>query len=114
MRAGTDERKWVDLCSLTAMALTPQQQDTLHEHLRAVAEILYHHTPPEQLTTLEGIELAVRQHLLEAVGPQMALFLSRPLQTQLRAMHAASLAASAPSKSPKNKRNSSRSSPTPD
>ncbi|WP_418886969.1 ISKra4 family transposase [Gloeobacter morelensis] len=56
------------------MDLTAQQQQALHEHLRAAAEILYQNTPPEQLTSLEGIELAVREHLLAAVGPQMAPF----------------------------------------
>lgn len=88
------------------MDLTAQQQQALHEHLRAAAEILYQNTPPEQLTSLEGIELAVREHLLAAVGPQMALFLSRQLQAQLLAMPADSPPVSAPSKSPKNKRKS--------
>ncbi|BAC91463.1 gsl3522 [Gloeobacter violaceus PCC 7421] len=96
------------------MDLTPQQQLAVKEHLDAVAAILYQNTPPEQLTTLEGIELAVRQHINQAVGPQLALFLSRQLQARLLAMPATSPPASAPSKSPKNKRKSSSSSPAPD
>jgi len=39
--------------------------------------LLYDETAPEQLTTLEGIEAAVRGHILEQVSPQIGLFLSR-------------------------------------
>jgi hypothetical protein len=38
--------------------------------------LLYEETDPEAVKTLEGIETAVRGHLLEHVGPQIGNFLS--------------------------------------
>jgi hypothetical protein len=56
--------------------------DTLKQiqsHARAIAALLYDETAPEQLTTLEGIEEAVRGHILEHVSPEMGHFLSQQL-----------------------------------
>jgi hypothetical protein len=41
-----------------------------------IAALLYEETEPEAVTTLAGIETAVRSHLLEHVGPQIGNFLS--------------------------------------
>jgi len=47
----------------------------IQEHARAIAALLYGETAPEQLTTLEGIETAVRGHILEHVSPEIGHFL---------------------------------------
>ncbi len=49
----------------------------IQAHARAIAAWLYDETAPEQLTTLEGIEAAVRGQILEHVSPEIGLFLSR-------------------------------------
>lgn len=46
-------------------------------HARAIAELLYEeteHANPQQLETFEGIEQAVRSHLLKRVGPEIGEF----------------------------------------
>ena len=53
------------------------KQAQLKAHARAIAELLYEETDPDQVRTLEGIEKAVRDHMLEHVSPQVASFLSR-------------------------------------
>jgi hypothetical protein len=50
----------------------------IQAHARAIAALLYDETAPEQLTTLEGIETAVRGHILEHVSPEVGNFLSQP------------------------------------
>lgn len=57
--------------------MTPTEEAQIKQHVRAIAEIFYRNTSPEQLITLEDIEQAVRRHLLESVGPDVALFLSK-------------------------------------
>ena len=49
----------------------------IQAHARAIAALLYDETAPEQLTTLEGIEAAVRGHILEHVSPEIGHFLSQ-------------------------------------
>ncbi len=51
-------------------------------HATAIAALLYEETDPEQVKTLEGMEQAIRGHLLETVGPQMADFLSKRAAAQ--------------------------------
>lgn len=63
------------------LAMTPDKQQILNQHIRAIAEILYEDTPKEQLTTLSGIEQAVRQQMLTQVMPQVGVFLSNPAPT---------------------------------
>ncbi|UBF29528.1 ISKra4 family transposase (plasmid) [Kovacikia minuta CCNUW1] len=46
----------------------------IQAHARAIAALLYDETAPEQLTTLEGIEAAVRGHVLEQVSPEIGKF----------------------------------------
>lgn len=49
----------------------------IQAHARAIAALLYDETDPEQLTTLEGIEQAVRGHILKHVSPEIGNFLSQ-------------------------------------
>lgn len=57
--------------------MTPQEQERLQACISEIAQILYHNTPPEKITTLEDIEKAVRQQMMEQVSPKIALFLSK-------------------------------------
>ncbi len=50
-----------------------------------LAELLYEETDPEAVKTLEGIETAVRGHLLEHVGPELGHFLSAQAAVQREA-----------------------------
>lgn len=52
-------------------------------HALALAELLYDETDPEQVKTLAGIEVAVRDHLLESVGPAIGNFLSAQAVAQV-------------------------------
>lgn len=47
--------------------MTPSQQQALDQHIQAIAKILYEDTPPEQLTSLAGIEKAVRSQMQKHV-----------------------------------------------
>ena len=55
-----------------------------------LAELLYEETDPEEVKTLEGIENAVRGHLLEHVGPELGHFLSAQAAAQHEAASEAS------------------------
>lgn len=46
----------------------------IQAHARAIADLLYDETAPEQLATLEGIEAAVRGQILEYVSPEIGDF----------------------------------------
>ena len=48
----------------------------IQAHSQAIAAILYDETDAQQVQTLEGIEEAVRQHMLEYVSPEVAKILS--------------------------------------
>lgn len=69
----------VALCN----TMTPEQEQALSEHIRAIAQILYEDTPQEELTTLAGIEQAVRKQMLSHVMPKVGIFLSKQSQAQL-------------------------------
>jgi hypothetical protein len=58
------------------MTMTPEDKKLLADHIKAIAKILYKNTPPEKIETLEGIETAVRDQILEHVSPQITFFLS--------------------------------------
>ena len=66
----------------------------VQSHVNAIAASLYEETDVEQVQTLEGIEQAIRGHLLETVGPQMADFLSKRAAAQTQAGNADSKASS--------------------
>ena len=58
-----------------------------------ISGILYRNTPSEELTTLEGIEQAVRGHLLKEIGPAIGFFLSKQAQAPRKVKRAPSKAA---------------------
>lgn len=58
------------------------KQARIKELTQELAELLYEQTDPELLQNLEGIEKAVRGHLLEHVGPEIGHFLSAPVAAQ--------------------------------
>lgn len=85
----------------------------IQTHARAIAALLYEETAAAQLTTLEGIEAAVRGHILEHVSPEIGNFLSQ-LQVAPAVDEVGSSRASwGRSQLPKSKPKSSRSKPAP-
>lgn len=78
----------------------------IQAHARAIAALLYDETAPEQLTTLEGIETAVRGHILEQVSPEIGNFLSSEQAARAADEPVNSKAFLAPSASQKTKRKS--------
>lgn len=62
-----------------------QETKRLKACVQEISEILYRNTPPEELTTLDGIEQAVRQHMLKEVSPKVGFFLSKQAQAQRKA-----------------------------
>ena len=62
--------------------MTPEEQANIKEHLRKVAEILYKNTRSTELTRFETIELTVREHIMETVGPEIGdFFTSQQVET---------------------------------
>jgi hypothetical protein len=82
------------------------QQQALQEHIQAIAKMLYEDTPHEQLTSLAGIEQAVRSHMQRHVMPAVGVFLSKIPQAQAPATAGGSKASSKNSRSPVDKRKS--------
>ena len=65
--------------------ITPEDQQKLEEHSQEIVAILYRNAEAkniEQLKTLEGIELAVREQMLENVSPKIGIFLSSQAMAQ--------------------------------
>ena len=66
--------------------MNSEKKAQLQAHARAIAALLYEETDPEQVKTLAGIEETIRDHLLEYVGPEIGIFLSKrvvaPLQDE--------------------------------
>jgi hypothetical protein len=60
--------------------MTPVEQERVRACVQELAEIFYRNTPSESLRTLEGIEQAVRQNILEKVSPEVGIFLSKKVQ----------------------------------
>jgi hypothetical protein len=63
--------------------MTPAQKAAIQQHANAIAEILYADTDPTTLDNLESIECTVREKILEHVSPEIGIFLSNNLPTQL-------------------------------
>lgn len=57
--------------------LSPQAQKKLDFHLKQVARILYSHTEPEKLESIESIEGEVREQLLNQVAPAIGNFFAQ-------------------------------------
>ena len=56
--------------------------EKIREYGEAIAELLYEETASEQVKTLEGIEEAVREHLIKYVNPEIAKILSLKVAEQ--------------------------------
>lgn len=52
--------------------MTPEEQKALRQAAQTIADILYNNTPEEQVQDFEGIELALRDHWLTTLGPELA------------------------------------------
>lgn len=85
----------------------------IQAHARAIAVLLYDETSPEQPTTLEGIEAAVRGHILEHVSPEIGNFLSQQQVAQAVGEGDNSKAFWAKSPSPKTRQRHLKSKPAP-
>jgi hypothetical protein len=57
--------------------MTPEQEQALQTHIKAIAQILYDDTPREELTSLSGIEQAVRRQMQKHVMPEVGVVLSQ-------------------------------------
>lgn len=66
------------------------KQARLKELTQELAALLYEESDPDEVKTLEGIEKAVRGHLLEHVGPELGHFLSARAVAQPEAVSEAS------------------------
>lgn len=64
--------------------MTPEEQSTVDQKLKEIAEILYKNTSDEELKTFETIELSVRENLLKTVAPKIGEFFSAQQQEQVR------------------------------
>jgi hypothetical protein len=65
--------------------MTESEKNEIHAHVQAIAAILYKDTEsrePERLTSLEGIEIAVREQMQQCVSKDVGIFLSRQAQGQ--------------------------------
>jgi len=49
--------------------MTPEKQQELNQHLRAIAEILHQEANPENIQSLEGIEETIRTQTLAYITP---------------------------------------------
>jgi hypothetical protein len=54
--------------------MTAEESKILQKHLQASATILLKNTPKEQLKDFASIELAVRDHVLTQVAPELVNF----------------------------------------
>ena len=54
--------------------MTPEKSKVLKDHLKAAAAILLNNTPKEELQSSNSIELAVREHLIKEVAPEIGNF----------------------------------------
>jgi hypothetical protein len=69
------------------LPMTPEQKQALQEHIQAIAKILYEDTSPERLTSLAGIEEAVRSQMQKHVMPEVGVFLSKRLRGQVQGIN---------------------------
>lgn len=57
--------------------MTPQEKQELKQHLAKISEIFLKNTSADKLKDFESIELTIREHFLEEIGPEIANFFSR-------------------------------------
>jgi hypothetical protein len=78
--------------------MTPEQEQALQVHIKAIAQILYDDTPREELTSLSSIEQAVRRQMQKHVMPEVGVFLSQQKPIPPEAISDTSKASSATSR----------------
>lgn len=54
--------------------MTPEKEQKLAKHVKAIAALLYEETEPEQLESLALIEATVREQTLQYITPQLGFF----------------------------------------
>ena len=64
--------------------MTPETEQELAKHVKAIAELLYEETEEKQVKNLATIEETIREKTLEYITPQIGVFLSKKLQEQLQ------------------------------
>ncbi|MCY7332518.1 MAG: hypothetical protein LH649_07630 [Pseudanabaena sp. CAN_BIN31] len=60
--------------------MTESKKNEIRDHVQAIAAILYKDSEsrePEKLTSLEGVEIAVREQMQLCVSKDIGIFLSR-------------------------------------
>jgi hypothetical protein len=65
--------------------MTESEKNEIHAHVQAIAAILYKDTEsrePDRLTSLEGIEIAVREQMQQCVSKDIGIFLSKQVRGQ--------------------------------
>lgn len=62
--------------------MNSEKAQLIEHHAEAIAALLYEDTSPDQVKTLESIEMTVRKRVLEHVSPAIALFLSQQAQAK--------------------------------
>jgi hypothetical protein len=62
--------------------MTPKDKQKLKEYIKGISEILVKNTPPENLKDFESIELAIRDHLLKEISPEIGSFFLKLQQRQ--------------------------------
>jgi hypothetical protein len=62
--------------------MTPEDKQKLKEQMRSISEILVKNTPSDSLKDFESIELAIRDHMLIEIGPEIADFFWKQQQKQ--------------------------------
>ena len=65
--------------------MTESEKNEIRDHVQAIAAILYKDSKsrePEKLTSLEGIEIAVREQMQLCVSKDIGIFLSRQAREQ--------------------------------
>jgi hypothetical protein len=56
------------------MKMNDSEREKMKEHLRAIAEIIYQHTPSDKLKTFEEIETTLREEIQKEITPEIAQF----------------------------------------
>lgn len=64
--------------------MTAEESKILQEHLKAAAAILLKNTPKVQLKDFASIELAVRDHVLNEVAPEIGNFFKQQQRNKSR------------------------------
>lgn len=64
--------------------MTPAETQELKKCLETASAILFKNTPIEQLQDFASIELAVRDHILQEVAPQIGFFFEPEQQNRSR------------------------------